>query len=296
MNEPWLLLDCNFLCYRAYHAIGDRLTFMDEPTSVVYGFLKDAAALMDEFQTRRVVFAFDRGCGKRRQIDPEYKAGRDQAHADDTEEEQRERREFLFQVRRLRQLYLPKLGYRNVFSEEGYEADDVIASVVEWSLGEEDSAVIVSSDQDLWQLVRERVVCYNPRTRRVVDRDGFVAKWGIEPPLWAHVKALAGCPGDGVVGLRGIGEVTAAKWFRAVLKPTTEAYRKINEGLHVHNRNLPLVRLPFDGCPVFKLREDEVTPERWQELAERLGMRSLRDAVPGMPRGVKRNKGRGFGL
>jgi 5'-3' exonuclease len=101
------------------------------------------------------------------------------------------------------------------------------------------------------------------------------------------VKALAGCSTDGVPGIKGIGETTAVKWFRSQLKPESVAYRKINtEGIDIHNRNIQLVRLPFAGTEAFKLREDETSFERWKTLADKLGMRSIRELAPGMPRGV----------
>jgi 5'-3' exonuclease len=289
-NQLILLLDCPYICHRVYHAFGDALTFGDQPTAVVYGFLQEVIRLQAEFETDKIAFAFDFGLGKRKELLPTYKSSRAKAHEDDTEEEQQSRRNFYLQVRRLREQYLQQLGYRNVFALDGYEADDVLASVVKMSLKDDERAVIVSSDQDLWQCINANVSCYNPQTKALTDRKVFMSRWGIEPCLWANVKALAGCTGDDVPGIRGIGELTAAKWFQCKLKESSAAYKKINgtEGLETHNRNIRLVRLPFEGCQRFELRQDEVTAERWVELADRLGMKSLRDVAPGMPRGVKR--------
>lgn len=288
MTKPWLLLDCPYLAHRAYHALGDVLSFREEPTVVIYGIMRDISILMEEFLTDRVVFAFDFGYGKRQELLPTYKCSREKAHENDSEEEQQSRRAFRHQIRRLRELYLPKLGFRNVFSQEGYEADDVIASIVKRTLKEDDEAIIVGTDQDLWQLINPNVSCYNPKTRRIIDVDAFVKQWGIEPALWANVKALAGCTTDDVPGLRGVGEITAVKWFRGSLKPDSVIYRRINtEGMEVHNRNIKLVRLPFEGTERFALAKDEVTPERWQAVADKLGIQSLRDAIPGLPKGVK---------
>jgi 5'-3' exonuclease len=286
-SKPILILDCQYLCHRAFHALGANLDFAGEPTAVVFGFLKDVSALLNEFQTERVVFTWDRGCGKRREIYPEYKAVRMAAHQDATDEEKQARRDFLRQVQKLRECYVPQLGYRNSFWQDGYEADDVIASVVKQSLGEDDQAIIVSSDQDLWQLIGPNASCYNPYKKTLLDRDTFMATYGIEPCLWANVKALAGCSTDGVPGIKGIGEATAVKWFRSQLKFDSVAYRKINEmGIEIHNRNIQLVRLPFAGTEVFRLREDETSAERWRTLADKLGMKSIRELAPGMPRGV----------
>lgn len=289
VTKPWLLLDCNYLAHRSFHSLGDTLTFNETPTAVIYGFLRDVTILMEEFSTDRVVFAWDFGYGKRLELLPGYKSSRERSHQNDTEEEKQSRSNFQYQVRKLRELYLRNLGFRNVYFQEGYEADDIIASIVRNTLTPDDTAIIVSTDKDLWQLINVNVCCYNPHTRRLLDRDEFMKKWGIEPALWANVKALAGCATDDVPGIRGVGDLTAVKWFRSQLKPDSVAFRKINgEGIAIHNRNIKLVRLPFEGCEKFELVEDCVTPERWREVADRLGMQSLRDIVPGMPRGVRK--------
>lgn len=290
LQKPWLLIDSSYIAHWVYHAFGDVLTFNEEPTAVVYGFLQKVLRIQAEFDTDQIAFAFDRGTGCRKQILPTYKDCRAKAHENDTEEEQQSRRNFYLQVRRLREQYLLQLGFRNVFSQEGYEADDIIASLAKSSIGEDGTAVIISSDQDLWQCINENVSCYNPYTKQLVDRKAFLAKWEIDPAIWSSVKALAGCSGDDVPGLRGIGELTAAKYYQGKLKPESAAYKKITgEGVDVYARNIKLVRLPFEGTEVFKLQQDKVTAEKWNDLANRLGMKSLRDVASGMSRGVRRS-------
>lgn len=285
-----LLLDCPYLCHKAWHALGDSLTFDDQPTAAIYGFLQDVLRLQAEFDTKRIAFAFDAGLGPRLELLPTYKSSRQKAHENDTEEEQQSRKNFYLQIRRLREQYLSQAGFRNVLWQDGREADDVIASVCRCSLKDDDTAVIVSSDHDLWQCIDDRVSVWNPQTKQLLDRAAFLARWEIEPCLWSSVKALAGCTADDVPGLRGVGEVTAAKYYKGKLKHESAAFKKITgEGIDVYNRNIKLVRLPFEGTERFELREDEATMEKWNELADRLGMRSLRDQAPGMPRGVRRS-------
>ena len=104
--------------------------------------------------------------------------------------------------------------------------------------------VIVSTDQDLWQLLSgDRVTVWNPRTKKMLTEQAFRERWGIGPSQWADVKAIAGCPGDGVPGVPGVGEKTAAKFMAGRLKDTTKAYNRVVEANDLWERNLRLVRL-----------------------------------------------------
>ena len=293
MNNPVLIFDCPYMIYRSFYSVGEVLG----GEATIYGFLRDVAVLQEEFNSTQMVFTWDVGYGKRRDLFSDYKANRRKDEY--TEEEQETYKDVTTQMRKLREQYLRKLGYRNVFFQDGYEADDIIGSVVLHSIKERE-AIIVSADQDLWQLLRVNVSCYNPVTKKLLTRKLFMDKWGIEPELWSHVKAIAGCRTDNIPGLIGIGEVMAAKWYQGKLKPTSVAHKKISgDGIEVHNRNIRLTRLPFEGTETFKLKEDELSVDRWNELADRLDMESLKDFVPGVPRGVKQKKKKrsvGFGF
>lgn len=292
----WLILDSNYLCHRAFYTMG-HLTHGDILTGVVFGFLRDIPLFQERHGTKNIVFCFDHGRGARQELFPDYKGSRKATFEAMDEDEQATHREFRKQTSRLRDVYLKKLGFRNVFSQPGYEADDIIASVVD-DLPAGDEAIILSSDEDLFQLLSARVRMHNPVTHRTTTIDSFREKWGIDPMMWSHVKAFAGCSTDDVPGIPGVGEVTAAKWVRGELKPGTKTYDKVSNGLDVFNRNIKLVSLPFPGTEHFKLREDRVTEEKWAALADSLGMKSIRDKAPaGVRKGTKRGrKGKGFGL
>ncbi|MBU0846516.1 hypothetical protein KKH23_04950 [Patescibacteria group bacterium] len=302
MKEPLLVLDVPYLCHRAYHAMGG-LVYDDAGTGAIFGVLRDIVALQDSFRTGRCVFAFDLGLGLRRKILPTYKNSRRTRYREAPEEEQAARRDFHGQVRLLREEYLPAAGFRNVFAAKGFEADDIIASVVA-ELPQDEQAIIVGSDQDLWQCLRPNVWCWNPQKRKAYTIELFQAAWGLEPEQWADVKAYAGCSTDDVPGVPGVGETTAAKWLRGELGEHTKAARKLDAARDVYERNIELVRLPFLGTPTFALRQDDVTEEQWQDLADRLGMKSIRTAVPwsvgrksrGRKRGKQTEREEGFGL
>jgi len=300
MPEPILLIDTNYLCHRAYHAIGE-MAYGDMGTGAVFGVLRDIVILQDFFNTTRCVFAFDKGRGYRYDLLPTYKSTRKARHADESEEDKIAREDFKQQIERLRRNYLPAAGFKNIFAINGLEADDIIASIA-GGLPRDEEAVIIGSDQDLWQCLRDNVYCWSPHTQRAYSLETFRKQWGIKPHQWADVKAYAGCSSDDVPGLPGVGEKTAAKYIRGELGDHTKAYAKLAAGTVLHDTNMKLVRLPFPGTPKFEFVPDEVTEEKWQALADGLGMRSIRSTAPrvagrkskGRKRG--RQKEKGFGL
>lgn len=283
MSRTWLILDCPGLCYQSFYAM-PNLSHNGVDTAVVFGFLKTLEALQEQHQTSHVVFAFDEGISLRTQALPEYKANRRQKEKDDPNHA-KIIQSVRSQIVSLRDDYLPGLGFGNVLSAPGYEADDVIASVSGNLPVENDEAIVVGSDGDFLQLLSGNVRIWNPRSGKMITLQSFTKEWGIRPKQWAHVKALAGCSSDNIKGIAGIGEVKAVKFIRGDITKGKD-FDKIMHGWDLLARNYPLVRLPYDGTPVFCLRKDDVTREKWVELAKRLGMTSL----------IKQETRRNFGL
>jgi 5'-3' exonuclease len=110
----------------------------------------------------------------------------------------------------------------------------------------------------------------------------FRKTWGLEPAQWADVKAYAGCSTDDVPGVPRVGEHTAAKYLRGELGTHTKTYAALARAEIQCAFNLKIVRLPFPGTPTFEIRQDTVTEEKWQALADALGMQSIRDTMPRM--------------
>jgi len=280
MNRTWLVIDCNYLCHRAKHTM-KGLAHEGAATGVVFGFLKEISYLMDYFQTKYICFCWDYGKGLRERICSEYKA--DRKDRDMIEEDVAFEVEFAFQMAKLREEYLYKIGFRNVFLKAGYESDDLIASLV-FNLPKGDSAIMVTADQDMYQCIRpapNQVTMYSPAKKEVMTFEKFVKEWGIIPGIWAEVKAIAGCTSDNVKGVRGVGNKTAVKYLRGELKPTTKAFQAIKEQVdEMYKKNIPLVKLPYEGTPVFKLKKDKPNPDGWLEVMEVLGMESLKEKSP----------------
>lgn len=265
MPDPWLLIDVSCLAYRAAWASRDA--------PVGWAFLSQVSAAREQCCSSRAVWCFDGGCGRRRQIDPSYKAVRGQQGNQLQEEVRREVAEFLDGLRPS----LRSCGFVNVFRADGYEADDLLARACEClPLGER--AVVVSSDRDLWQLLRDgRVEQLMPsRGGMMLYTAGrFRMEWLVEPERWADALAIAGCDGDGVRGVRGVGLRTAVKYLSGGLRPG-KVYEKIVRS-EVRQKNYRLVCLPFPGLPPMMLREDG--PGCWVELEKMLGFRGRKGRV-----------------
>lgn len=286
----WMVIDGNFMAYRCLHGRSSFITLETIGLDLLYGILEDVNRLKNELGCDRVVWCWDGGRLLRCDVDPEYKR-RD--HSTDTEEDKQLRTAFRDQVNRMRAKYLTNLGFGNVFSQDGYEADDVITSVCWHAIPQGDEAIIISSDKDLWQLlVQDRVSIWNPITGRYTTERSFMQQWRIPPLAWADVKAIAGCSSDNVAGVKGVGEITAVKYLLGELKHDGVAAMKIDAAMLTqikHNRRL--VTLPFPGTAQFTIQADDLSTDRWNYVVDKLGGKPMR--CPYQPQAAQEE---GFGL
>ncbi len=202
-----LLLDGHSLAYRAFYAlpVENFSTTSGQPTNAVYGFTSMLInALRDEKPTH-VAVAFDvsRQTFRTEQF-AEYKANR----ASTPEE-------FRGQVDLIRDV-LSALGIRWL-EQEGYEADDIIATLATRAEAEGLQVLVITGDRDTFQLVTPRVTVLYPRkgvsdlarmTPEAVDE-----KYGLTPGQYPDFAALRGDPSDNLPGIPGVGEKTATKWI-----------------------------------------------------------------------------------
>lgn len=273
MNDdaPWLLFDCDYVAHRAYYAIG-HLEFDGMATEIPYGFLREIINQQYTHTSGKVAFCFDKGESARKKIYPAYKTTRCKNITTD-DFEWNNKRELKKQIHFLRDEYLGEIGYKNIFSQDGYEADDIIASICQ-NLPEGQKAIIISADKDLLQLLEEdRIEVWDLRKKQMITEKSFTKEWGIEPLNWVRVKAIAGCTSDNVKGVDGIGEKKAISYIRGEMKPHTMSYKNILDNNDVISRNLSLVCLPFLGMsPIKVLEEDKISRSQWMKATKRLGM------------------------
>ena len=279
MCKKYLVLDCNYLCHRAKYSTGG-LSFGGTATGVVYGFLRSLSAFQDLFNTSNFVFCWDSNTSKRKEIYPEYKANREKKEY--TDEEIEFDKAFRIQMKKLRTTYLSTIGFKNVFVQRGYEADDIIAEISLHSIRGKEEAVIISSDKDLYQCIEANVSFYNPQTNKILTLQGFKKQYGIEPMLWGMVKSLAGCTTDNVRGIKGIGEKRAIDFLLNRLNSDSKAYQAITSlrGNEISDFNQRLVVLPMHAIYGITLKEDELSEQGWKQVSEMLGMKTLRNKMP----------------
>lgn len=285
MTETLLCLDVSYLAHRAYHSTGG-LSYRDVPTGVIYGLLRDLQQLTDRFGSGQFAFCFDGGYANRRALLPGYKVRKEEQF---DLEKIKAKKEIARQIELLREEYLPELGYVNLFHAPGYEADDVIAAVVDQTTSNPlQSCVIVASDRDLFQLLRSspgvgRAAMYNPQSKSLTGPQELAETFsGCTPLQWPRVKAIAGCTSDRIPGCKGVGEFMAAKFITGQIPYSWKVHRACREWVKSpdYNRNLKLVQLPFPGCPEFAVRGQPPVPAaKWERLFDKLGITSL--PVPG---------------
>ncbi|GAA2477579.1 DNA polymerase I [Streptomyces thermolineatus] len=237
-----LLLDGHSLAYRAFYAlpVENFNTSTGQPTNAVYGFASMLAnTLRDEAPTHlAVAFDVSRKTWRFEEF-PEYKANR--AKTPD---------EFRSQVGLIGEL-LDGMSVPR-FAVEGFEADDVIATLATRAAAEGYEVLIVTGDRDCLQLVTDDVTVLYP-TKGVSELTRFTPakveeKYGLSPQQYPDLAALRGDPSDNLPGIPGVGEKTATKWikqfgsFAELVERADEVKGKVGEKLREHLEAVKLNR------------------------------------------------------
>jgi DNA polymerase I len=197
------LIDGNSLVYRAFFALPDSIaTSQGEPTNAIFGFASMLVKLLTEYGTVPTLVVWDAGWSGREDVYTEYKA------------ERRSRPDLLREQWPALDPLVEAFGYRNV-RVEGYEADDVIASLATQAKEKGIEVMIVTGDRDTFQLVEPGVeVMATGRgitDTKIYDRDAVIERYGISPDLIPDFYGLKGDTSDNIPGVPGIGDKTAAQ-------------------------------------------------------------------------------------
>src|SRR5665213_1965670 len=204
-TRPLIILDGMSLAFRAYFALPDTLkTSAGVTTNAVHGFTSMVLYLVKEHRPLGLAVAFDLPGGTfRDEIVDDYKGGRD-----DTPPDLPPQFEMIRGV--MESLCIPVLG------AEGFEADDVLATLASEARDRGHPVIVVTGDRDSYQLVEDPYirVLYNRRgvsDYSLYDEAGIEARTGVLPDKYPLLAALRGDPSDNLPGVPGVGEKTAAK-------------------------------------------------------------------------------------
>jgi DNA polymerase-1 len=202
-GDEVFLIDGNSLAYRAFFALPESIATADgRPTNAIYGFASMMAKILIDHSPKAVIVAWDKGWSGREKVYAEYKS-------------QRKSRPDLLKEQWPHLAPLAEaFGFKNV-DVEGYEADDVIATLARQASDAGVPVMIVSGDRDVYQLVRDGVrVMTTSRgvtDTKIYDRDGVVERYGVPPELVTDFIGLKGDTSDNIPGVPGIGDKTAAQ-------------------------------------------------------------------------------------
>ncbi|MGW4574284.1 DNA polymerase I [Streptomyces tendae] len=237
-----MLMDGHSLAYRAFFALPAEnfTTATGQPTNAIYGFASMLAnTLRDEAPTHfAVAFDVSRKTWRSEEF-TEYKANRSK-----TPDEFKGQVELIGEL--LDSMHVPR------FAVEGFEADDVIATLVTQAEAEGFDVLIVTGDRDSFQLVSEHTTVLYP-TKGVSELTRFTPekvfeKYGLTPAQYPDFAALRGDPSDNLPGIPGVGEKTAAKWinqfgsFAELVERVDEVKGKAGQNLRDHLENVKLNR------------------------------------------------------
>ncbi len=197
------LIDGNSMAYRAFFALPESIATHDgRPTNAIYGLASMFAKMLTDHTPKAVVVAWDAGWSGREKTYEPYKA-------------QRKSRPDLLKEQWPHLMPLAEaFGFSNI-KVDGYEADDVIASLTKRAREQGIDVMVVSGDRDVYQLVEDGVrVMTTSRgvtDTKIYDRDGVIERYGVPPERVTDLIGLKGDTSDNIPGVPGIGDKTAAQ-------------------------------------------------------------------------------------
>ena len=286
MTKRLLLIDGHSMAYRAFFALPAEnfTTAQGQHTNAIYGFATMLLSLLSSEKPTHVAVAFDVSRKTfRSEIFPEYKANR--AKTPD---------EFRSQMSYLHEL-VTAFGI-TTFEVEGFEADDIIATIAKQAERENAEVFICTGDRDSFQLVNEKTTVLYPK-RGVSDLtrmtpDAVQEKYGMSPEQYPDFAALRGDPSDNLPSVPGVGEKTAAKWvveygsLRELIANIDKLGGKVGQSLRdsindvIRNRELTqlVANVPLD-LSIDALAWSGVDENKTNPLFEKLEFKTLKDRM-----------------
>jgi DNA polymerase I len=204
MSKVVTVIDTFGFFFRSFYALPQHLKTKDGfPTGLLTGFTNFISTLQKDHDSDYLIFAVDsKGPTFRNDIDPNYKANR-----------QAPPPELTMQLPVAIE-WINKMGYKTL-GRTGFEADDMIATVVKFAKEQGYIVRVVSHDKDLYQLIDDdKVVLVDAIKRKSINEDACFEKYGVTPKQFIDYQSILGDSADNVPGVRGIGKVGAEKLLK----------------------------------------------------------------------------------
>ena len=294
-----MLLDGHSLAYRAFFAlpVDNFSTTTGQPTNAVYGFTSMLVNVIRDEKPTHIAVAFDVSRKTfRSEMFPEYKANRESSPE-----------AFKNQVPLIEEV-LNALGVK-VLKVDGFEADDIIATLKKQAEADQYEVLIVTGDRDSFQLVDDHTTVLYPRKGMSdlarMTPDAVVEKYGLTPTQYPDFAALRGDPSDNLPGIPGVGEKTATKWIveygslANLIDNCDKITGKVGESLRANVANVLLNReltqlhsdvpmdLHVDHCGLAGFDRAVVDQLfdtlQFRALRDRIGVLQIADAVDAIP-------------
>jgi DNA polymerase-1 len=275
------LIDGNSMAYRAFFALPESMATSDgRPTNAIYGLASMMVKLLSDHKPRAVVVAWDAGWSGREKTYKAYKAQR------------KSRPDLLKEQWPHLQPMAEAFGFTNV-RVDGYEADDVIATLTSEAREQGIPVMVVTGDRDAYQLVGDGVRVMSTGRGvtdiKVYDRDGVIERYGVPPERVTDLIGLKGDTSDNIPGVPGIGDKTAATLLQEYddlegvlgnVENISGAKRKENLTNHAEDARISkqLATMIFDvdtGLDLADVMAGEPDRSRLREFAAEFEMRQV---------------------
>jgi DNA polymerase-1 len=204
VNARLFLIDATAFCYRSFYALGELSTTFGQPTNAIYGFINILNKILKDNNPEFLAICFDVSRDTFRQKKfAEYKIQRPPMPDG-----------LSSQIPLIKQIIS---AYKiAIFEKEGYEADDLIATLNRKAKEKGLTATIVSSDKDILQLVDDNTLVFSPYKDKGVfyDKEKVFERFGVVPRQIPDIIALMGDATDNIPNVPGIGEVSAVSLIK----------------------------------------------------------------------------------
>ncbi len=195
-KDALFIIDGSYLLYRSYYAIKQLKTSSGIPTQAVYGFCRAIKKIIDDFNPTYLVISWDpKGKTFRHEDYPAYKATRQKPPSD------------LFEQKEHIIKFLEAVKIAQI-TVDGYEGDDVIAGIAKQF--SQNQIILVCPDKDMYQLLSDQVLIFDPFKERLVDQEAFAKEQGFTADKVPFYYAILGDSSDNIPGVAGIGKKGAA--------------------------------------------------------------------------------------